>query len=46
MVALDPCLAEEVASQGSITLILNTKNEVCGVQKADGIGLDYDQLMR
>lgn len=46
VLALDPCLAEEAAMEGSVTLAINPQSELCAVQKADGIGLDYSQLMR
>lgn len=44
--AVDPNLQEEAAMDGSITLIMNPHSELCAVQKADGIGLSYSELMR
>ncbi|KAI8470908.1 MAG: exoribonuclease PH component of the exosome [Monoraphidium minutum] len=46
VVAIDPCLQEEAAMEGSMTLVINPHGEICAVQKADGVGLDRDQLMR
>jgi exosome complex component RRP45 len=34
--ALDPCLAEELASDGSLSIALNAHGEVCGLHKAGG----------
>lgn len=45
-VAIDPSLQEEAACEGGMTLVVNPHGEVCAVQKADGVGLDRDQLMR
>lgn len=35
--ALDPCLAEELASDGLVTVSLNAHGEVCGLHKAGGL---------
>jgi exosome complex component RRP45 len=43
---LDPTLAEEAAQQGSVTVVANAHDELCGVNKAEGVGLNAGQLMR
>jgi hypothetical protein len=43
---MDPSLQEEAAAEGALTLVLNPHGELCAAQKADGVGLDRDQLMR
>lgn len=35
--ALDPCLAEELACDGLVTIALNAHGEVCGLHKAGGL---------
>lgn len=40
---VDPSLKEEAARGGLLTVIMNTHQEVCAVQKADGIGLSIPQ---
>jgi exosome complex component RRP45 len=35
--ALDPCLAEELAADGALTIALNAHGEVCGLHKAGGL---------
>jgi len=40
---VDPSLKEEAARGGLLTVIMNTHQEVCAVQKADGIGLSVLQ---
>jgi exosome complex component RRP45 len=46
IVAVDPCLREEAAQAGGLTLVMNPHKEVCAVQKADGVGITADQLLR
>jgi exosome complex component RRP45 len=45
-VAVDPCLREEAAQAGGLTVVMNPHKEVCAVQKADGVGITADQLLR
>jgi exosome complex component RRP45 len=44
--ALDPCLAEELASDGIVTVALNTHGEVCGLHKAGGLPVDPKLVAR
>lgn len=44
--ALDPCLAEELASDGLITVALNAHGEVCGLHKAGGLPISAKLVAR
>ncbi len=41
---IDPSLKEEIASEGTMTLITNIHKEVCCVQKAGGVAVSVAQV--
>jgi len=43
---VDPQWKEENVMKGRMTMILNVHRELCGVQKAGGVPLDIDQILR
>ncbi len=43
---LDPVLAEEQVSQGTLTVTANKFGEICGVHKAGGVPIDQRLLLR
>eukprot|EP00803_Ostreobium_quekettii_P000017 evm.model.scf_789.4 EVM.evm.TU.scf_789.4 scf_789:41473-48034(-) len=46
VVAADPCLKEEGAMGGVITVVVDPQGHICGVNKTSGIGLSMSQTMR
>lgn len=44
--ALDPCLVEELASDGLVTVALNAHGEVCGLHKAGGLPISPKLVAR
>lgn len=43
---LDPLAAEELASDGALTVAMNSNGEVCGLHKAGGLPLDPSLVVR
>jgi len=46
ILVVDPQWKEENVMKGRITMILNIHRELCGVQKAGGVPLEVDQILR
>jgi exosome complex component RRP45 len=44
--AMDPCLEEELACDGVVTVALNAHGEVCGLHKAGGLPVDPKLVSR
>eukprot|EP01023_Acetabularia_acetabulum_P039517 TRINITY_DN38040_c0_g2_i2.p1 TRINITY_DN38040_c0_g2~~TRINITY_DN38040_c0_g2_i2.p1 ORF type:complete len:492 (+),score=86.68 TRINITY_DN38040_c0_g2_i2:150-1625(+) len=45
-VLVDPCLEEEAALPGTITIAVNVHGEICQVQKSSGPGISFHSLMQ
>jgi hypothetical protein len=45
-IAVDPSRIEAAAAAGTVTIICNEFEELCGLQKVDGIGMELEQLLR
>ena len=43
---LDPALLEQTLASGSLSLALNAQRELCVVQKAGGVPLAQDEILR
>jgi hypothetical protein len=46
VIAVDPSRLEAAAAAGTVTIICNEFEEICGAQKVDGIGMQLGQLLR
>ncbi|GAB2276482.1 hypothetical protein Dimus_011205 [Dionaea muscipula] len=46
IVVIDPNLHEEAVMKGRMTVSLNTNGDVCAIQKAGGVGVNYSVIMR
>lgn len=43
---VDPSMKEEAAAAGTLTVVMNSHNEVCLVSKSGGLGLSVSQVSR
>ena len=43
---LDPCLAEEQVSEGSLTFVINIHGELCTLSKAGGVPITREQVLQ